>query len=820
MIRIEEISKVFNPHSRNKNQVLKGVSFNLPDKGLICIYGKSGSGKTTLLNIIGGLDKQDKGSIYIDDELITDRNRDRIRNQKIGFVFQNYYLEAGYTIEEIIHNQMIIAGFKDEKEIKKRSKEVLELVDMERFKHKQGDALSGGQKQRVAIARGLVKGSNIILADEPTGNLDAENTMRIMDIFKEISKTKLVVIVTHEVTLIKKYADSYIQLVDGRLSDKDVIGEVFEYETKKNNIYIDRNEKKIINNGISEYGEGSLNEDDIQIFNKNGKTYLKASANVSILNDNSEKKIVFTDSLDELPLDIGKKVPSLERSKAKRNGKLFKLKNILKNRRGGDGAYSSANIFKQIFIVAIALVMAFFSLLSFDVLRINIDHKEIDQNKTYLDLNTFKDIKRFNPSIYDNVDFFESERRVGSFSYNDMTALSGIKCEYTPKAIDSDSNLKIIDNGRLPNDNEIMVSKGLAEEIKKELRLKELNNDKAIRLVEFEGDKRISGIVDEAEPIVYMNRAEYVNFLGVYDAVQFVDPLEIFFTKDYVNNTYRTEIVPFTEYEDIDKSEVEIQISRNALYKMMENTKDADYLIQKANSTLRANEGRTGLELKGSNLYVKKLSITRETIKTDLRIYVHPEALKNIFVYLEPNIDTLTANSSSKFFFEISTSSSEQQKLLDEKLNERRISKVDVNKIYEVQGQDMVNESIRSLSSFLIIMVLLFFIYYFMEKSGSIKNSKEYGIYRAIGVNRSNLLFKEMVNTIMSNIITYLFAYIIVISLMAIRYSIMNIGFGMFILIALGVFIITMLIMVGISLIPYLFVVRETPSKILSRYDI
>lgn len=101
MIKIENIGKVFNAHSRNRNEVLKGVSFELPEKGFIAIYGKSGSGKTTLLNIIGGLDRQDSGKIYIDGENVAGKV-DKIRNAKIGFIFQNYYLERGYTIAEIM----------------------------------------------------------------------------------------------------------------------------------------------------------------------------------------------------------------------------------------------------------------------------------------------------------------------------------------------------------------------------------------------------------------------------------------------------------------------------------------------------------------------------------------------------------------------------------------------------------------------------------------------------------------------------------------------------------------------------------------------
>ena len=226
MIAIKNVKKVFNPHSRNRNEVLKGVSFELPDKGLIAIFGKSVSGKTTLLNIIGGLDRPDGGEIEFDGVAVTGRNSDYIRNSRTGFVFQNYYLEKGFTISEIMSNAMTLAGFKDKTEIARRTEEVLSLVGMQRYANKKGDALSGGQKQRVAIARALIKGADIILADEPTGNLDAENTAKVMDILKEISATRLVVVVTHELSLIEKYADDCIRIVDGRITQDDETREI------------------------------------------------------------------------------------------------------------------------------------------------------------------------------------------------------------------------------------------------------------------------------------------------------------------------------------------------------------------------------------------------------------------------------------------------------------------------------------------------------------------------------------------------------------------------------------------------------------------
>ena len=215
-IKVENIVKTFNRHSRNANKVLKGVSFELPEKGLTCIFGKSGSGKTTLLNIIGGLEKADSGKVYIDGEC-TSGKTDKIRNAKIGFIFQNYYLEKGYTIAEILRNQMIIAGFKDEKEIARRTEEALKLVDMERFKNKLGDALSGGQQQRVAIARAIAARPSIILADEPTGNLDSKSGTEIMNILNGLHREgRTIILITHD-NEIANTAQRLIRISDGKL---------------------------------------------------------------------------------------------------------------------------------------------------------------------------------------------------------------------------------------------------------------------------------------------------------------------------------------------------------------------------------------------------------------------------------------------------------------------------------------------------------------------------------------------------------------------------------------------------------------------------
>lgn len=833
MIKIENIGKVFNPRSRNRNEVLKGVSFELPEKGLVAIYGKSGSGKTTLLNIIGGLDRQDKGKIYMDGENVAGKV-DKIRNEKTGFIFQNYYLEKGYTIAEIMRNAMHIAGFKDESEIERRSEEVLRLVDMERFKNKQGDALSGGQKQRVAIARALIKGADVILADEPTGNLDAENTMKVMDILKEISKTKLVVVVTHEITLIKKYADSYIKLVDGRLDENTDLGEVFEYDTEHNNIYVDEKPRGEVKEGaldIEFYGDTPAAKDTIQVFNDKGNIYIKAGANVTVLDDKSEKKIIFRGVENGQTDEQSKRfVPDFKKSTAKHNGRLFTAKSVFRLFRsdGSERAYSTANIFKQIFIFVIAAVLCFLSLMAFEAANTRIENKVLDSDSVYVNMNTYTDLRTLDTSLYENIDFFETQYKQGSFSYNEIASLSGISADYAPKAIEADDTAESVGliYGAMPEEGEVLISCALAETLKTQFRLPELSSDRAMLLVVFEGEYRVSGITDGDTSAVYLNKVDYVNFLGVYNTVQFNDYNNLFFAADFAGTSYTSEIL-LSDSSTLGDSEVTVEINRNSLYKMMSDTTQADYLVNVANSRLASTSGTsTAIQIVGSRpMYVQRFEITRDVMSTDIRIYVNENTLSNIFVALQPDIDVLQGTTSSagiasQFYFEIKTGGGELLVSLMSTLSQLGIRSIDIGALYARENAEILSDATSNLSIFFVVLALLLIVWFFIEKSGSIRNSKEYGIYRAIGVNRSNLLFKEMLTALTSNMIGYLVFYLIVFALMCVRYAVMNIAFGLFVGIALGVMAAGGLLMLAISLIPYLFVLWQTPAQILSRYDI
>lgn len=222
MIKIENLHKYY-----KKQHVICNINIDLEDKGLVILKGNSGSGKTTLLNIIAGLINPSSGNIYIDNELITKKNKDKIRTTKISYIYQDFKLIDNMTVFENIALPLKILGIKN---IEEKVDNILDKLEITNYRNYLPSDLSGGQKQKVAIARALVKDSNIILADEITSNLDNKNINIIMDILKEISKYKLVILVTHDINIIK-YASRIITI------NKGTIKEDIKYTNKiENNI--------------------------------------------------------------------------------------------------------------------------------------------------------------------------------------------------------------------------------------------------------------------------------------------------------------------------------------------------------------------------------------------------------------------------------------------------------------------------------------------------------------------------------------------------------------------------------------------------------
>ena len=220
MLQIKNISKEYITGNL-RQMALNGVSLDLRDNEFVAILGPSGSGKTTLLNIIGGLDRYDSGDLIINGVTTNrykDRDWDSYRNHTIGFVFQSYNLIPHQTVLANVELALTIGGI-SKAERKRRAEEALTKVGLKDHIHKKPNQLSGGQMQRVAIARALVNDPDILLADEPTGALDSETSIQVMDLLKEVAKDRLVVMVTHNPELAEEYATRIVRLKDGIIVD-------------------------------------------------------------------------------------------------------------------------------------------------------------------------------------------------------------------------------------------------------------------------------------------------------------------------------------------------------------------------------------------------------------------------------------------------------------------------------------------------------------------------------------------------------------------------------------------------------------------------
>lgn len=239
MLELRKISKIYKTNDL-KQTALNDINIKFRKSEFVSILGPSGSGKTTLLNIIGGLDKYTSGDLIINGistKKYSDKDWDSYRNYKIGFVFQSYNLIPHQSALSNVELALTLSGVKKE-ERRKRAIEVLKKVGLERHMHKRPNQMSGGQMQRIAIARALINNPDILLADEPTGALDSETSIQIMELLKSISKEKLVIMVTHNPELANIYSNRIIKILDGKIIDdsnpfNEEDSKITEEKTKK-----------------------------------------------------------------------------------------------------------------------------------------------------------------------------------------------------------------------------------------------------------------------------------------------------------------------------------------------------------------------------------------------------------------------------------------------------------------------------------------------------------------------------------------------------------------------------------------------------------
>ena len=372
MIRIQGLHKYFNRGKQNEIHVINDVSLDLPEKGMVAIFGKSGCGKTTLLNVIGGLDGFAEGTLTIEGQGIQN-NTDVIRNQYIGYIFQNYNLNKAESCFDNVADALRLCGLTDENEIEARVTAALKNVGMDKYAKRTPDTLSGGQQQRIAIARAIVKNPRIILADEPTGNLDETNTVMIMDLLKAIAKDHLVLLVTHEANLVDYYCDTVIELQDGKVIGQTENTDAFGFAARdKNDIFLGELEKREIADEsakIEYYGDLPASPIKLRIVNSGGKLYVSVGTEkVQILDESSEIKLregVYHEKAQQNAASTNIDMSALPPVKGERFGRLFSLKSSLKSgyralMQGGKRGKKSLRRCMSLFSIVIVLMSAVF----------------------------------------------------------------------------------------------------------------------------------------------------------------------------------------------------------------------------------------------------------------------------------------------------------------------------------------------------------------------------------------------------------------------------------------------------------------------------
>ena len=554
MIKLVKVNKYFNRFKKNQIHVIQNTSLEFENTGLVAILGNSGSGKTTLLNAIGGLDKVNKGKIYINGKKITKRfsgRVDKVRNLNIGYIFQNYNLINDMTVFDNVALALKMCGVKNKEEIKKRVNYILEVLGIYKFRNRYANMMSGGERQRVAIARALVKNPNIIIADEPTGNLDSKNSLEIMNIIKSISKNKLVILVTHERQLAEFYASRIIEVVDG----KDVNDRVNEHTDDldyrlENKIYLkefkEQQDLSKDNIDVKFYSDSTSDEEiKVKLVLKNGNIYIEA--------ENHKIEVVDDTSSMELVDDYYKKISKDEYEKYQ-----FKYEEIIdkKYKMRYASIYNPITLiidgFKKVFNYSILkkLLLLGFVVSSMFILYAvsNImgvtdikDEKFITKNKEYLNLVIDK-INIDDYLAYENLEHIDymipgTSLLTFNIKYNDyyqtQNSIDEFSASIASKDIITEDNLIY---GRMPEaKNEVVVDKmvlnrllsssgyyqapmvgikDVSEFLNRKLtpgsRSYDYGNTASIKLEDFV----IVGISDLVSPCIYMSNDNFINLLA------------------------------------------------------------------------------------------------------------------------------------------------------------------------------------------------------------------------------------------------------------------------------------------------------------------
>ena len=809
MLKINNVDKYFNRFKRNKIHVINHTTIETESTGLVALLGPSGCGKTTLLNVLGGLDKVGKGKIYINGQKISSRfmhKVDKIRNNNIGYIFQDYKLIENLSVYDNVAFVLKMLGIKDKKEIKEKVEYVLDCVGMLRYKRRPASMLSGGERQRVGIARALVKDPNIILADEPTGNLDSKNSLEIMRIIKAISEKKLVILVTHEQELARFYATRIIEIEDGTIIKDYPNNDIKDLDYELDNCFYLKDFKDKINLKDKKIDINIYRNDNeklqLDIVIKNGNIYIKS-------NEDLKPEVVDNESSIEFINGSYEKLSS--KKSTKYNFDFDKIKSNHKKRYasiinpftlilGGFQKVLDYSFLKKILLAGFFLAGMFilYSVSTYQASKQIIEKDFITINKNYLTVETNK----INLDSYLNDEKDENILYMipGTSKVNMLVPLNNYYQTNTTTlgmtvSISSIELLteKDIIYGKLPTNNKEVVIDDLAFEKAKEqdpsYQMANLITSKDMLNKKIKIDEReytVVGITNKISPCLYVDRNEIIKILSVSN----ID------TSSVKNENTTANIRNTQSYID-NKDKLEITKGRTP-------DKDYEVIVNDLNKELMPLNKEIDTKINGKKLTV----VGYYKSKYDLQgMYTNDNTIKYLVIISKKSFTIMPKdkdkviekyrNNNSNI---IDTYSKEKEKYIKQKNKE--------------------NKSTIIVS--LIILTISFIEIYLMIRSSFLSRIKEVGIYRAIGLKRIDIC-KMFTGEIIA--ITTLASLPGLLSMAYILHVLSRIKqLQSYILINSEVLLISIILVytfnIIVGLLPVMNTIRKRPATILSRTDL
>lgn len=789
MIKLVKVNKYFNRFKKNENHVINNTSFELGRSGLVSLLGESGSGKTTLLNAIGGLDNINSGSIYIDGKKLSRFSyfKDKIRTLKIGYIFQNYNLIDNMSVFDNIALSLRMIGIKDKEEIKKRVNYVLEKIDMYRYRKRPASALSGGQRQRVGIARAIVKNPDVIIADEPTGNLDSKNTIEVMNIIKTISQEKLVILVTHEKPLAMFYSDKIIELVDGKVEaiydnnhddelDYRIDNKIYLKDIKK----CEKVSGDMFNGKI--YNE-SLDNINFTIVVKNGNIYIESDKKVEVVDSNSNIEIVNEHYKKITKDDYIKNKFDLSILSNDKKLKYSSIYNPISMIAKGISIVLDYKFIKKMLLGGF-VISAMFILFSISNIAgvMHIDDSDfLKVNKKYYSLN----IPKGNIEKINNVkNLLGDGSIIPSISGNYQIEANTIY-QFQNRGVDVSAPVAFTDvidksdliYGMMPGDNEVLVDRRVIEN-----NIDKFNSPKSIGILSYKDlvgkylvngklKLRVSGIVDCGVKSFYINKKDFSYLINSEEYANFTSNYRNI--KDN-NFTLKEGRLP-GDYEAL------VHISEKENYKLN------SYLNSKINNNKLKVVGYYTSPYTNDSIYISDNTVTNLLYSNWSKFYVYGK---------EDSINNLINNG-----YEVQ-STYEQDRL-------KFIS----------NRQKSVNNNLLIAGVFLLISFVEIFL---MIRSSFMSRIKEVGILRAIGIKKIDIYKMFMGEILVITTVASVPGLIIMNSFLKQISSVSLIGKQF--IINKEIFIISVIVVyvlnLVVGLLPLFNVMRNTPHKILSRNDV